>query len=65
MKVDKGFIPLKNLATMLGRPAKEVLEMAQDADAIYIDLDIFQDHLDSVINEEIKRLNGGKDDESN
>ena len=66
----KRIISLDNLAIALGRPAQEVLYMAQEGNAlalqpgdtnIFVDADIFMKHMDEVINEEIRRINNNKD----
>ena len=63
----KRIISLGNLAITLGKPAQEVLYLAQEGESlalqpgdanIFVDVDKFMKHLDDIINEEIRRING-------
>lgn len=60
-------VTLDRLAQMLEKPVQKIYITAQAANAfrckkhsnnIFVDLDVFQDYLDEVINEEIKLING-------
>jgi hypothetical protein len=62
----KRIISLNNLANALGRPAQEVLYMAQEGECmamqpgdanIFVDVDKFMGHLDDLINEELRIIN--------
>lgn len=74
MKVkERKIVTLYDLAKMSNRNATECLHIAQEAKAlrlqpedtnIYVDVQMFQDHLDKIINEELKVLNGKGDKEA-
>lgn len=59
-------VTLHDLARMSNRTVQEVLYTAQEANAvklqpgdsnIYIDVDIFQEHLDEIIEDELRTVN--------
>ena len=59
-------VTLDNLAKMLEKPVQKVYITAQAANAfrckeysnnLYVDLEVFQDYLDKIINEKIKNIN--------
>ena len=64
---SKKIATLYDLATMMGRKTQEVLYLAQEANAldmrsgdmnIYVDVDKLQNHIDSIIIEELRVING-------
>lgn len=66
----KRIISLDKLAITLGRPTQEVLEMAQEGKClalqpgdpnIFVDVDKFMKHLDTIINDEIRKINQDKE----
>lgn len=64
---ERKVVTLYELARMAKRPINECLYLAQESKAlrlqpsdtnIYVDLDVFQNHLDKIIIEELKNING-------